>query len=141
MQVTSKLPQVGTTIFSVMSQLADVYGAVNLGQGFPDFPVPLRLQEALAGAVREGHNQYPPMIGVAGLRQGIAAKVLRCYGAQVDADVEITVTSGATEAILMQSMRWWGQVMRSLCLIQRMTVMSRGLCWPVRVRCMCHWMR
>lgn len=53
MQVTSKLPQVGTTIFSVMSQLADVYGAVNLGQGFPDFPVPLRLQEALAGAVRE----------------------------------------------------------------------------------------
>ncbi|ALQ95510.1 aminotransferase [Xylella fastidiosa] len=99
MQVTSKLPGVGTTIFSVMSQLADAYGAVNLGQGFPDFPVPLRLQEALESAVREGHNQYPPMIGVAGLRQGIAAKVLRCYGAQVDADVEITVTSGATEAI------------------------------------------
>ncbi len=69
MQVTSKLPQVGSTIFGVMSQLADVYGAVNLGQGFPDFPVPLRLQEALAGAVREGRNQYPPMIGVAGLRQ------------------------------------------------------------------------
>lgn len=62
MQVTSKLPGVGTTIFSVMSQLADAYGAVNLGQGFPDFPVPLRLQEALESAVREGHNQYPPMI-------------------------------------------------------------------------------
>ncbi|HHW4680955.1 MAG TPA: methionine aminotransferase, partial [Xylella taiwanensis] len=99
MQITTKLPRVGTTVFSVMSQLAEEYGAVNLGQGFPDFSVPLRLLEALEDAVRQGHNQYPPMIGVAALRQAIAAKVLRCYGAQVDADAEITVTSGATEAI------------------------------------------
>ena len=95
----TKLPKVGTTIFTVMSQLAAEHGAVNLGQGFPDFPVPPRLVGALEAAMRAGHNQYAPMTGVLALRQAIAAKVLRCYGAQVDADSEITVTSGATEAI------------------------------------------
>ena len=95
----TKLPKVGTTIFTVMSQLAAEHGAVNLGQGFPDFPVPPRLVGALEAAMRAGHNQYAPMTGVPALRQAIAAKVLRCYGAQVDADSEITVTSGATEAI------------------------------------------
>ena len=95
----TKLPKVGTTIFTVMSQLAAEHGAVNLGQGFPDFPVPPRLVEALDAAVRAGHNQYPPMSGVPALRQAIAAKALRCYGAIVDPDTEVTVTSGATEAI------------------------------------------
>jgi len=95
----TKLPKVGTTIFTVMSQLAAEHGAVNLGQGFPDFPVPARLVEALEAAMRAGHNQYAPMTGVPVLRQAIAAKALRCYGATVDADAEITVTSGATEAI------------------------------------------
>ncbi|MDG2524408.1 pyridoxal phosphate-dependent aminotransferase [Stenotrophomonas sp. HITSZ_GD] len=95
----TKLPNVGTTIFTVMSQLAAEHKAVNLGQGFPDFPVPGRLVEALDRAMRDGHNQYPPMTGVAPLRQAIAGKALRCYGATVDADNEITVTSGATEAI------------------------------------------
>jgi methionine aminotransferase len=99
MLLTTKLPKVGTTIFTVMSQLAAEHGAVNLGQGFPDFAVPQRLVDELAKAMAAGHNQYPPMTGVAPLRQAIAAKVARCYGAQVDADSEITVTSGATEAI------------------------------------------
>ena len=95
----TKLPKVGTTIFTVMSQLAAEHGAVNLGQGFPDFPVPARLVDALDAAMRAGHNQYAPMTGVPALRQAIAAKALRCYGATVDPDTEITVTSGATEAI------------------------------------------
>lgn len=99
MPFETKLPKVGTTIFTVMSQLAAEHGAVNLGQGFPDFAVPQRLVDELAGAMRAGHNQYAPMTGVPALRQAIAAKVLRCYGAEVNADTEITVTSGATEAI------------------------------------------
>jgi methionine aminotransferase len=99
MPFETKLPKVGTTIFTVMSQLAAEHGAVNLGQGFPDFAVPQRLVDELAAAMRAGHNQYAPMTGVPALRQAIAAKALRCYGAEVNADTEITVTSGATEAI------------------------------------------
>ena len=99
MRLETKLPKVGTTIFTVMSQLAAEHGAVNLGQGFPDFPVPPRLVDELDAAMRAGHNQYAPMTCVPALRQAIAEKVLRCYGAQVDADTGITVTSGATEAI------------------------------------------
>ncbi|MFT4256793.1 MAG: pyridoxal phosphate-dependent aminotransferase [Pseudoxanthomonas sp.] len=95
----TKLPKVGTTIFTVMSQLAAEHKAVNLGQGFPDFPVPQRLIDELDKAMREGHNQYAPMTGVPALRQAIAEKALRVYGAQVDADTEVTVTSGATEAL------------------------------------------
>ena len=99
MRIETKLPKVGTTIFTVMSQLAAEHGAVNLGQGFPDFPAPPRLVDELDAAMRAGHNQYAPMTGVPALRQAIADKALRCYGAQVNADTEITVTSGATEAI------------------------------------------
>ncbi|UOV05102.1 pyridoxal phosphate-dependent aminotransferase [Pseudoxanthomonas mexicana] len=98
-QPQTKLPKVGTTIFTVMSQLAAEHGAVNLGQGFPDFAVPQRLVDELDAAMRAGHNQYAPMTGVPPLRQAIAEKVLRCYGRQVDPDTEITVTSGATEAL------------------------------------------
>ncbi len=99
MSPQTKLPKVGTTIFTVMSQLAAEHGAVNLGQGFPDFQVPQRLVDELDAAMRAGHNQYAPMTGVPALRQAIAGKARRCYGAEVDADTEITVTSGATEAI------------------------------------------
>ena len=95
----SKLPKVGTTIFTVMSQLAAEHGAVNLGQGFPDFAVPERLVAALDRAMRDGKNQYAPMSGLPALRQAIAAKTARCYGRDVDADAEVTVTSGASEAI------------------------------------------
>lgn len=97
----TKLPRVGTTIFTVMSQLAAEHQAVNLGQGFPDFDVPQRLQEALVRAMREGKNQYAPMTGIPALRQAIAAKTLALYGARVDPETDITVTSGATEAIFV----------------------------------------
>ena len=99
MQPATKLPKVGTTIFTVMSQLAAEHGAVNLGQGFPDFEVPGLLQQALARAMHEGKNQYAPMTGIPALRQQIAAKTERLYGCKVDAESDITVTSGATEAL------------------------------------------
>ena len=99
MQIETKLPAVGTTIFTVMSQLAIEHKAVNLGQGFPDFDPPQRLQEALVRAMREGHNQYAPMTGIPRLREQIAQKTERLYGRRVSADTEVTVTSGATEAI------------------------------------------
>ncbi|MDY0022475.1 pyridoxal phosphate-dependent aminotransferase [Arenimonas caeni] len=99
MNPETKLPKVGTTIFTVMSQLALEHRAVNLGQGFPDFAVPGRLVDELARAMAEGRNQYAPMTGIPALRQAIAAKSERCYGRKVDADAEVTVTSGASEAI------------------------------------------
>ena len=97
--LASKLPRVGTTIFTQMSQLSSAHAAINLGQGFPDFEVPPFLLDALARAMRVGHNQYAPMSGVPELREAIAAKIAELYGRRVDADAEITVTSGATEAI------------------------------------------
>ncbi|MGY1490530.1 pyridoxal phosphate-dependent aminotransferase [Methylobacillus pratensis] len=97
--ISSKLPKVGTTIFTVMSQLAAEHGAINLGQGFPDFDVPQALMYALEQAVRNGFNQYAPMVGIPALRQAIARKTERVYGYMPDADRDITVTSGATEAI------------------------------------------
>jgi methionine transaminase len=95
----SKLPKVGTTIFTVMSQLAAEHGAINLGQGFPDFPVPQRLVDELDKAMRAGHNQYSMMTGIPALRRAIADKTQRVYGVRPDEHAEITVTSGATEAI------------------------------------------
>jgi methionine aminotransferase len=95
----SKLPDVGTTIFTVMSQLADECGAVNLGQGFPDFEPPAALSEALARAARSGKNQYAPMAGLPRLRELIAARQTRSYGRTIDAESEVTITSGATEAL------------------------------------------
>jgi methionine aminotransferase len=97
--IASKLPQVGTTIFTVMSALAAQHRAVNLGQGFPDFGCDPRLLDAVDGAMRDGHNQYPAMAGVPALRQAIAAKIATLYGASYDPDTEITVTAGATQAI------------------------------------------
>ena len=97
--IDSKLPQVGTTIFTVMSKLAADCGAINLSQGFPDFQADSSLFDATARAMREGRNQYPPMAGVPELRSAIADKVAALYGASYDADSEITVTAGATQAI------------------------------------------
>ena len=99
MRLSTKLPKAGTTIFSVVSQLAAQHGAVNLGQGFPDFEGPLALREALNRHMLAGRNQYAPMPGIAPLRQAIAAKTEALYGRRVDPDSEITVTSGATEAL------------------------------------------
>ena len=99
MQIETKLPKVGTTIFSVMSQLAIEHKAVNLGQGFPDFDGPQALRDALSAAMNAGRNQYSPMTGIPALREQIARKTLQLYGRKVNADTEITVTSGATEAL------------------------------------------
>ncbi|PZW68891.1 methionine aminotransferase [Pseudomonas sp. URMO17WK12:I1] len=96
---TSKLPAVGTTIFTAMSQLAAQTGAINLSQGFPDFDGPEVLREALARHVAAGHNQYAPMTGLPALREQIALKIERLYGRNVSADSEVTVTPGATQAI------------------------------------------
>jgi methionine aminotransferase len=95
----SRLPQVGTTIFSLMSALAQQHGAVNLGQGFPDFDGDPALFEHVAAAMREGLNQYPPMPGVPLLRQRVADKMATLYGHRYDADHEVTITAGATQAI------------------------------------------
>lgn len=98
--LASRLPAVGTTIFTVMSALATQHGAVNLGQGFPDFECDPKLLDAVNAAMRAGHNQYPPMAGIAPLREAVAAKIEALYGARYDAGSEITVTAGATQAIL-----------------------------------------
>lgn len=99
-EVTSRLPRVGTTIFTVMSALAAEHGAVNLGQGFPDFDCDPRLIDAVGAAMRAGHNQYPPMAGVMALREAVAAKVGAMCGHAVDSGAGITITAGATQAIL-----------------------------------------
>lgn len=95
----SKLPNVGTTIFTTMSALAQEHSAVNLGQGFPDFDCDSRLLDLMNEAMRAGLNQYPPMVGIPALREEIARKVFELYGRQYDLATEITVTAGATQAI------------------------------------------
>ncbi|MFT7220678.1 MAG: methionine aminotransferase, partial [Candidatus Azotimanducaceae bacterium] len=99
MLLTSKLPDVGTTIFTVMSKMAMDHNAINLSQGYPDFAVPDELLAALNRYSIEGHNQYPPMQGLPYLREQISAKLKRCYSVNCDPDTEVTVTSGATEAL------------------------------------------
>ena len=98
--VVSRLPQVGTTIFTVMSALAAQHKAVNLGQGFPDFDCDPALLDAVNNAMRSGLNQYPPMAGVPVLREAIAHKIHMLYGGSYDPGEEITITAGATQAIL-----------------------------------------
>ena len=98
--VTSRLPKVGTTIFTVMSALAIEHKAVNLGQGFPDFACDPALVDAVTQAMQAGHNQYPPMIGVPVLRQAIADKIEALHQRRYHADTEITITAGATQAII-----------------------------------------
>ncbi len=101
MQITSKLPDVGTTIFTVMSAMAAECDAINLSQGFPDFSVPEALTERLAHYAGAGYNQYPPMHGIPYLREQISGKSDRCYAIDVDPETEVTVTSGATEALFV----------------------------------------
>ena len=97
--IRSKLPATGTTIFTVMSALAQQHGAVNLGQGFPDYAIDPALIDLVDAAMRAGHNQYPPMPGVMRLREAIAAKVAGLYDRTYDPEHEVTVTTGATQAI------------------------------------------
>ena len=96
----TKLPKVGTTIFTVMSALATQHQAVNLGQGFPDFNCDPRLVEGVTSAMTQGLNQYPPMTGVPALREAVAAKVKAMYGRHYDPATEVTITAGATQAII-----------------------------------------
>jgi len=95
----SKLPGIGTTIFTIMSKMAQDEGAINLSQGFPDFDGPQALRERVTYHMDHGHNQYAPLTGVPELREQIAAKVLDLYGCEIDPDVEVCVTPGATEAL------------------------------------------
>ena len=95
----SKLPNVGTTIFTVMSRMAQEHDAINLSQGFPDFDCPQRLRDLVAYYLNDGKNQYPPMAGIPQLREQIATKVESLYGYDANPETEVTVTSGATEAL------------------------------------------
>ncbi len=99
-QLKTKLPAVGTTIFTVMSTLAAEKNAVNLGQGFPDFECDPKLVNAVTTAMTDGLNQYPPMPGVPVLREAISAKLLKLHGRSYNPNTEITVTAGATQAII-----------------------------------------
>jgi methionine aminotransferase len=95
MEIESKLPDVGVTIFTVMSQLAYEKGAINLSQGFPDFDVSPELVDKVTRHMRAGNNQYAPMQGVMALRKAVSEKVVQLYGAAYDPDHEITITAGA----------------------------------------------
>lgn len=99
MNLISPLPKVGTNIFTVMSGLATETGAINLGQGFPDYPMDQELHQLVAKAMADGHNQYAPMPGLPALRESIAEKIERLYAAKVDPATEITITPGGTYAI------------------------------------------
>lgn len=99
MNITSKLPNVGTTIFSVMSALANEHKAINLSQGFPNFDCSDNLKKLVNKYIEKGYNQYAPMPGVPELREKIAQKIEASYGAKVDPDTEITITAGGTQAI------------------------------------------
>src|SRR5450755_4182587 len=95
----SKLPDVGTTIFTVISRRALEEGAVNVGQGFPDYPIDPRLAGFVQQAILDGHNQYAPMQGVVAWREGVAKKLQGSCGHAFDPDTEITITCGGTEAL------------------------------------------
>src|ERR1700712_4510907 len=97
--IISKLPQVGTTIFTTMSALAAEVGAINLSQGFPDYDCSPELIELVYKAMKNGHNQYAPMAGLMSLREQLSIKTEKLYGAQYNPDTEITVTAGGTQAI------------------------------------------
>ena len=98
--IQTKLPNVGTTIFTVMSTLATEHNAVNLGQGFPDFNCDPKLVDRVTEAMQQGQNQYPPMAGVPVLRDTVASKIKSLYGRDYNATTEITITAGATQAII-----------------------------------------
>jgi methionine aminotransferase len=98
--IASRLPDVGTTIFTVMSALAQQHSAVNLGQGFPDFDCDPGLVDAVTAAMRSGLNQYPPMAGIPALREAVALKIEALYGHRYDPGSEVTITAGATQGIL-----------------------------------------
>lgn len=122
--ITSKLPNVGITIFTQMSQLAAQTGALNLSQGFPDFAAPQALCDAVGRHIASGHNQYSPMTGLPVLRQQIAAKIARSYGVKVDADNEVTVTPVRPRRSFAPSRQLSTAVTKSSCLTRPTTATS-----------------
>ncbi len=100
-EIDSKLPDVGTTIFSVIGQLSAQHNAINMSQGAPNFPCDPALVEEVSRAMREGHNQYAPMTGLPALREALAHKVLTLYGQQYDAASEVLITGSASQGIYM----------------------------------------
>jgi len=99
MVINSKLPDIGTTIFTVMSNLAAAHDAINLSQGFPNFPIDQKLKDLVDHYIQSDQNQYAPMTGLLQLREAIAIKINRCYNHQLDPNTDITITNGATEAL------------------------------------------
>ena len=112
MKIVSKLPDVGTTIFSVMSNMAAEHDAINLSQGYPDFDVPEDLAERLNHYTVSGYNQYPPMHGVAYLREQIARKVNDLYAVSANMDSEITITPGRQRRSLSRFTLWLAVAMK-----------------------------
>ncbi|VTN00972.1 Methionine aminotransferase [Raoultella planticola] len=121
----SKLPSLGTTIFTQMSALAQEHRAINLSQGFPDFDGPRYLQERLAYHVAQGANQYAPMTGVPALREAIADKTAELYGHRPDANSDITVTAGRPKRSTRRSPRWYAPATRSSVLTPATTATRR----------------
>lgn len=124
LQLQSKLATQGVTIFSTMTALAHRLGALNLSQGFPDFPAPQALLEALSQATLAGHNQYPPGDGILGLREQLALQFQQRDQLQLDPVTQITITPGATIAIFVPYKPASMQVMKSLFLTQVMIAMA-----------------
>jgi hypothetical protein len=131
----SKLPDVGTTIFTVMSKMAQDYDAINLSQGFPDFDCPDRLKELVAHYINDKRNQYPPMAGIPLLRQEISKKINSLYGFDANPETEVTVTSGATEALFDAVQATVHQAMRSLFSILPMIHTNLQYSWLVAFLC------
>ena len=123
----SKLPSLGTTIFSQMSALAQQHQAINLSQGFPDFDGPRYLQERLAYHVAQGANQYAPMTGVAALREAIVDKTEELYGYRPDANSDVTVTAGAKKRCMRRLPRWYVPATKSFALTPATIAMPRRL--------------
>ena len=115
-QLISKQPKLGTTIFTVMSGLAAEVGAVNLGQGFPDFECDPKLTHAVTKAMQEGLNQYPPMPGVLPLREAVSQKIEKLYHHHYDVQTEITITAGATQALITIMLAvFWSLATTAMC--------------------------
>jgi methionine aminotransferase len=110
--IHSKLPDTGTTVFTVMSQLAAEYNAINLGQGFPDFMMSKELISLVNAAMLKGNNQYVHMNGLLLLREKLARKAGKLYKAPVDPETQITVTPGGTYAIYTHSQAYWKRMMK-----------------------------
>ena len=137
--IQSKLPNVGTTIFTRMSQLAAECGAINLSQGFPDFDGPPELREAVGRHIAAGHNQYAPMTGLPALREQVAKKIEQFYGRRVSADSEVTITPGRPRRFSARSRRWSIRATKWWYSTRPTTATNPPCNSPAGVACTCRW--